>query len=234
MTEKQMGRSKANPRDTVLLVVTLLLLAGAGVDRLSMRPSRDALEYHARVRAVFEEMPLDFQPWHGTLVPEPADAIDMLKPNVLLSRVYEDPSTDRRATFLLVQCTDVRDLISHYPPICYPNQGLQRLKDQEQRATWNVEGLDIHCTEYAFEARTLQDSHLTVVYNFMVLPDNRILPDMEEVGRRQSLDRRFFGMAQVQIVFDGRVPPDQRKRTACELIAKHMKLIDAIRLGANV
>lgn len=229
-----MGSSTGKSRDTVLLVVALLLLAGAGVDRLSMRPSRLALEYHARVRAVYDAMPLNFPPWRGTVVPEPADAIDMLKPNVLLSRTYEDASTDRRATFLLVQCTDVRDLISHYPPICYPNQGMQRLRDQERQFPLDVGGLEVPVTEYTFESRTLQDSRLTVVYNFMVLPDNRILPNMDEVGKRQSLDRRFYGMAQVQIVFDGRVPPERRQKTAEELIRLHMKLIDVIRLGANV
>jgi hypothetical protein len=227
------GKSNPHPRDRALLVLSLVLLTGAGLDRLTMRPSRLATAYHARVRAVFDAMPLDLDPWHGTIVPEPADAIDMLKPNVLLSRVYQDPSTGRSATFLLVQCSDVRDLNSHYPPICYPNQGLKQLEDRRRQFQWKVAGTEFYGTEYSFESATLQDSRLTVVYNFMVLPDGRILPDMDEVKKLLSLDRRYFGMAQIQIVFDGKVPSGLREDTAKALIQAHMKLIDVIRKGAN-
>ena len=226
-----MGRSSIQLRDTALLVLSILLLAGAGMDRLTMRPSRDATAYHARVRAAFEATPMDVGPWQGKRVPEPAEAIDMLKPNVLLSRSYEDKSRDRRATFLLVQCSDVRDLISHYPPICYPNQGLKQ--SDPQPFHWKVGDLDIDGTEYTFESSTFQNGQLTIVYNFMVLPDGRIVPDMEVVRRYLSLDMRYYGMAQVQIVFDGRVPPRQREEICQELIAGHMSLINVIRSGVH-
>jgi len=228
---RKMGRTSIHHRDKALLVLAILLLAGAGMDRLTMRPSPDATAYHARVRAAFEATPMDVGKWQGKPVPEPAEAIDMLKPNVLLSRSYEDKSTERRATFLLVQCSDVRDLISHYPPICYPNQGLKQSAPQPFH--WTVADLKIDGTEYTFESSTLENSQLTIVYNFMVLPDGRIVPDMEEVRRYLSLDMRYYGMAQVQMVFDGRVPPGQREEICKELIAGHKALIDVIRSGVH-
>ncbi len=197
-----MARPTPHPRDAALLVLSVVLLAGAGLDRMTMRPSRDATAYHARVRAVYEAVPRDLGDWHGTDVPEPAEAIDMLKPNVLLSRYYRDAATGREATFLLVQCSDVRDLITHYPPICYRNQGMSYAVAPAV-FNWDVEGLKIEGTEYQFESSTLQNTRLTDVYNFMVLPDGSVFPDMEAVKKYLSLDSRYFGMAQVQIVFDG-------------------------------
>ena len=227
-----MSRPTPHPRDSALLVLSVVLLAGAGLDRLSMRPSRDATAYHARVRAAYDAMPKDLGPWHGREVPEPAEAIDMLKPNVLLSRYYEDRSTGREANFLLVQCSDVRDLITHYPPICYPNQGMSYAARPDP-FTWDVEGLKIKGTEYQFESSTLQNTKLTDVYNFMVLPDGSVFPDMEAVRKYLSLDSRYFGMAQVQIVFDGRTPPAQRKEISLELIKAHMPLIKVISTGVQ-
>jgi len=98
---------------------------------------------------------------------------------------------------------------------------------------WNLGTLDVHGTEYQFESSTFQSSQTTVVYNFMVMPDGKILPDMDALQRYLKLDMRFFGVAQVQIVFSGLVVPEKREQIARELIKGHMQLIDVIRSGVR-
>ncbi|HEY8746715.1 MAG TPA: hypothetical protein VIM11_01995 [Tepidisphaeraceae bacterium] len=227
-----MPHTLSHPRDKALMVLSLLLLAGAGIDRLAMSPSQDATRYHARVREVYDQTPNHFGPWVGTPCDEPAEAIDLLKPNVIVSQAFEDKEHRRKATFLLVQCSDVRDMISHYPPICYKNRGLIEPVPR-QLINWKVDDLDVQGTEYQFESETLQSSQITIVDNFMVLPNGRVVENMDEVKKRLKLDVRYFGVAQVQIVFDGSTLPEERKQIGTELIRAHMNLINVIRSGVR-
>jgi hypothetical protein len=184
------------------------------------------------VREAFQRTPSQFGPWVGTDCVEPAEAIDMLKPNAIISRAFNDKARSWKATFLLVQCSDVRDMISHYPPKCYPNRGLTQPVNPKQ-IDWVVDDLEVHGTEYQFESATFQSSQITVVDNFMVLPDGRVFPDMDQVAKYLKLDVRYFGLAQVQIVFDGATRPEERKQIGLELIKAHMNIIDAIRSGVR-
>src|ERR1700691_3902298 len=54
-------------------------------------------------------------------------AIQLLRPNAILSREYRNDRRKQVVEFLIVDCSDARDLQGHYPPNCYPAQGESEL-----------------------------------------------------------------------------------------------------------
>lgn len=218
-------------RELVAVVSSLLLLAGATADRISLLPPQDAAEYHRRVRAAAAAVSLNFGDWEGHNVPVPVEAAVQLRPNVIISRTYANRVSGLQVGFLLVQCGDVRDLVPHYPPVCYPGRGLT-LAAAEQR-DWRAGDLPFGGTEYQFESSTLQSNKLVVVEDFMVLPDGRICREMKEVRRQAGLRTRYFGAAQVQLVISSDVPVRQRAEVCQEFITAYLPLLQTIRSGVR-
>lgn len=218
-------------KEWVAVALSLALLCGASIDRASLAPARDPSPYHQAVRAAAAQTPLRFGNWAGVDWEVPVEAARQLHPNVLISRQYTNTVTGRRVGLLLVQCGDVRDLTPHYPPVCYPGRGLTLIATRNK--DWSTAGLAIQGTEYQFESNTFQTSALTIVENFMVLPDGRFCRNMDDVRREAGMNTRYFGAAQVQVVMDSDVPDAERDRICCEFVAAYAPLIGAIRSGVE-
>src|SRR5688572_23609198 len=123
MTESTTKRAASRARRWPI-AVTLLLLGGIALDQALFRvPAANAAPYHALVQAAAAKIPFHIDTWFGTDIPVPPAATKLLKPNVIVSRRYAEMLTGRRVDFLLVQCTDARDIVGHYPPICYVTHG---------------------------------------------------------------------------------------------------------------
>jgi hypothetical protein len=174
------------------------LLLGIGADRLLLRrPAADATAYHQRVRQAAEGLPLVCGGWLGTDVPVPQGAVTLLKPNVIVSRRYEEIGTGRTATVLLVHCQDARDILGHYPPACYRGQGWTL--ESATPMDWSRDGRVINGTRYSFT--TPQRVSMTID-NFMLLPDGRTARDMNDVERvAQDQRQKHFGAGQVQLLY---------------------------------
>ena len=52
----------------------------------------------------------------------PPEAQELLRPNAIFSRRFQRPG-EIGVHVLVVHCSDARDMIGHYPPICYPSSG---------------------------------------------------------------------------------------------------------------
>lgn len=219
-----------SPSDRIAIVVAALLLVGAGVNRAMLPRARDAAPFHAKVRGVSTAAPVSVGTWKGEDVPVPTEAVAQLRPNVLISRRYRDEISGRYLSFLLVQCSDVRDLVPHYPPVCYPGRGLTLGKKNAWSTT--IDGLELNATRYEFESNTFQHSKLTVVDNFVLLPDGRVKKDMDGVEREIGLPNRYFGAAQIQIVYDRSVPTEERAALTRMMLTAYKPLIDAMLSGA--
>jgi hypothetical protein len=215
------------------IVVTLLLLGGITVDQAILRaPAADAAPYHARVQEAASRMPLHIDTWFGEDIPVPPAATKLLKPNVIVSRRYAEMLTGRRVNFLLVQCTDARDILGHYPPICYVTHGWT--KESAQPRDWDVGGLRIPGTAYVFSSNRNGLPARMTVYNFIVLPDGQICREMEEADEAaQDLRRKFLGAAQVQLVFDGAGAWAANDEVLELMIGANRDLIDTIRQGTG-
>lgn len=217
--------------DMIAVAVSMLLLCGAAADRISLISPVDPAPYHARVREVAARAPLAFGNWVGEDIAVPPEARSQLHPNVIISRGYHNTVTNQSVTLLLVQCPDVRDLVPHYPPVCYPGRGLSL--DSARPVDWRVPELDVTGTEYQFESNTFETDKLTIVDNFMVLPDGRICREMNQVRRQVGLRTRYFGAAQVQVVFSSDTPAGAREKICDEFIEAYRPLLDAIRSGVR-
>lgn len=228
MTDQRNNRARFYVRK-VSLACSLLLLAGLTAEkRLYHKPPADAAPFHARVAAAADTAPLIIGHWLGRDAPVPQSAITLLQPNVIISRVFRDLSNGREVTFLLVQCRDARDLLGHFPPVCYVNMGW--VMEKVEQRDWEVDGLTLHATRYEMSSTRLDRPSGQVIDNFMVLPGGQTCPDMNGVdAAARDVGRKYFGAAQVQIGTPLTFSETERHEVVRQLVAAHRPLIDAMR-----
>jgi hypothetical protein len=211
-------------------VLCLGILAGLAVDNAHHVRPQDAAPYHARVKAAVDAFPYVIGYWTGSDEPVPTAAVDLLRPNVIVSRRYkkqaENWRDERQADLLIVQCADSRDMTGHYPPICYPASG-EPLISQRPFAL-KVGNIVINGTEYLFDTRQKRTGMLRKsVYNFFVVPGRGIVADIGGVRAAASdYQRRCFGAGQFQVVIEnGDLPPEERDEIFKTLIGSDVDLI---------
>lgn len=181
--------------------MTLVLLAGVTYTQYFLRqPAAGAEAYHERARLVAENFPFHFGRWLGVEVPVPQAAVTMLKPNFIISRRYQEIGTGRSASLVVVHCRDSRDILGHYPPVCYKGQGW--LEESTKPRDWVVGKDTIEATRYVFHSDRATGGQELVVDNFMILPTGQTARDMTGVTlAAQDNQLKHFGAAQVQIVY---------------------------------
>ncbi|QOV91165.1 exosortase-associated EpsI family protein [Humisphaera borealis] len=165
----------------------------------------DAEPFHAAARSAVDAWPRTVGDWTGRDVELPRAAIQLLKPNAHFCRTFYNTRERNRppVSLLVVQCRDPIDMSGHYPPNCYPNNGKPQVWEAERK--WTIPGEDkpIRGMEYHFESGSMLHPQRTVVYNFFVLPGKGVVADMQQVRDASGdFQRRHFGAAQVQVVFE--------------------------------
>lgn len=212
------------------VVLSACLLAGLAAETVLRPRPAQAEPYHAAVRALAEQAPLQIGTWVGTERDVPAAAFDLLHPNVILSREYVDSETKRSVGFLLVHCKDARDIDGHYPPVCYPAHGAKL--HSSTPGDWVVDGTAIEGTEYEF-VDPKPEYPDTLVQNFIITP-GRYCRDMKAVSERAGdYTQRFYGAAQVQLVFrdPSRWSHAEREEVFLTIIRAYLPLFEQIRKG---
>ncbi len=212
--------------------VAIILLCGMAVERCMLPAPADAQAYHENIRRAAGQIPMRVGEWVGQDVPVPPAAVQMLSPNVILSRRYVDVARGLDASVLLIQCGDARDMTAHYPPVCMGNAGGRLDRADPRRGTGG--DLVVDGTDYEFSTRSFDRMDTVHIANFMVLPDGRIAPDMTLVTEAASdVRRRYFGSAQVQVVTGRQMNQDQRDTTFATLVGAMRDTIQAIRAGGR-
>lgn len=211
-------------RDAAVALLAVALLAGVGWSGRAQIRSDESEAYHARIRSVAALMPGRIGPWVGSDLEVPRSAIQLLKPNVLVSRVFYHRETEQVAAFLLVQTADARDLLGHYPPHCYPANGWTQRSAEER--LWTVAGLEIPAMRYGFSFEDPDGEVRAAVVNFMLTPDGRIQRDMEGTQRAAARpSRRALGAAQVHVVVDGDLGDEALGEVVRDLVGGHALLL---------
>ena len=211
------------------ILASVALLGGAAWQRLSLVPPADAADYHKRIREESAAIPVNIGGWIGTDVPAPYEAMDMLRPNVLISRSYRKGG--RQVWFQMVHCVDVRNLENHYPPHCYTAAGYTLLSSATR--VWSIGGVEIKGTEYEFARVAIDPSSAIVVENFMVLPQRGVVVDMEPVSQvADDVHRRRYGAAEFQVLFSAGSTAAERAAITREILAPFAHLIETIKAGA--
>ena len=196
--------------------VALALLVGMAAETAGTRATPAGVDdYHAAAKAAVDAIPTRVGTWSARPEAIPREAIALLKPNVIRCLKYVDndltaPRSELRWASLLVdQCRDARDMSGHWPPNCYVNSGQEMILAQPR--DWVVDGLTIHGTEYHFRQTTATSSTRTAVYDFLIVPNRGIFPDMDGLHRASGDYRqRFYGAAQFQLVMDADLPQSDR------------------------
>ncbi|MEX0652480.1 MAG: exosortase/archaeosortase family protein [Phycisphaeraceae bacterium] len=210
-----------------LAVVVLLVVGGEALGRPR---AADAAGHHAAVRELVRGWPYEVDGWRGRDVPMPREAVQLLRPNAMLSRSYHHRATGRRATLALVHTRDARDMAGHYPPNCYPAHGWQQL--DAQRRPLSLPGLTLNATAYrfAYDHGATDGATRMHVLSFLILPDGATVPDIGAV-RRAAADytRHFHGAGQVQLITDPALDAAERDAIARDLLQAHRPLLEAMR-----
>jgi hypothetical protein len=225
---------------TAILAPPLLcagILAGIAAEKSTHVKPKDAAAYHARAKAEIGKMNYTIGDaengvWVGQDIEPTKAAVQLLRPNIILSRRYTDTSTrDRYANtvcdVLIVQCRDSRDMVGHYPENCYPNGG-EMLVEKRDR-DWHIGDVVITGTEYTFERFRQGRPIRRCVYNFIVVPGSGILRDIKGVNRAaEDYQWRYFGAAQFQFVFqadEADLPRDKRDQIFKTLMGSNIGVL---------
>src|SRR3954464_15817082 len=182
-------------------LMSVALLAGIVAEQSTHLKPRDVEPYHARAKAAVDSVPYIIGNWTGKDNQVPLAAQRLLKPNAILSRTYLDNPTGgeyqpRMASLLIVQCRDSRDMVGHYPPICYRAQGMMLDEKFSRDRDWNVNGAKIPGHEYQFTEVWQGQTNHTVVYNFLIVPGRGIVRDMKGVEEAaEDYQQRYYGAA---------------------------------------
>jgi hypothetical protein len=220
------------------------LLAGIVVQQGRHLTPADVEPYHVRVKTAIDSIPYIIGEWTGQNNPVMPAAQKLLRPNAILSRLYSDNSTattrrPRAAQLLIVQCRDSRDMIGHYPPICYRAQGKTLDGRFSGPRDWQVGGMAIPGYEYQFTE--MQEGQITrvTVYNFLIVPGRGIVRDMKGVEQAaEDYQQRYYGAAQFQVVFRGQASAERSRESRVErdaifatLMGPNIKLIETLTSG---
>jgi len=208
----------------------LLVLAGATVD-LAQRPrAADAEKYHQKVReAAAAGIPkvMGEWTWDENVVLADAAAIKLLKPNVLIQRQYRKAGTNVTMVYLLDQCPDARNMLGHYPPVCYAGQGmvLTRQTPVTLHMVDDAGDTPIGAMEYIFLNKGQNQDTRTQIFNFMILPSGRYVTDMDDIYRAAAdFGQRFRGAAQMQFVFG--LPPGASESELTDIRQENQKTVE--------
>ena len=213
----------------------LSLVVLAGMSRAL--PNRSQFDPQAQIRqaevaAAVQEVPRLIGSWVGEDEQVSPQAQELLRPNSLLSRTYRRPGAPR-IHVLLVHCSDARDMIGHYPPVCYPSSGWIAVPP---------EGPDTDAISFAggafpvrvYRFRRLRDQgrdEQIRIFSAFVLPDGTITHLIDDVNQQsQRLAVSVQGVAQLQVVTSGRVDRAEAVEAASEVLGGMGDLFDALRI----
>ncbi len=226
------------------------LLAGIVVEQSGHIKPTDVEPYHARAAEAIKAVPYLIGFWYGHDKDVPAAAQKLLRPNAILYRAYsynEAGASTRRsskASLLIVQCRDSRDMVGHYPPICYRAHGMtpERFPGCHQRPETGVARqieiaqTPIELTEYRFTQLYQGQVSRTTVYNFFIVPGKGVVRDMKGVETAaEDYRQRYYGAAQFQVVFNSLasvdLTPAERDEIFATLMAPNLTLIQTLKSG---
>jgi hypothetical protein len=214
------------------ILLSGLMLAGLWAQDRAKPDSAVVDDYHARAREAIREIPFRVGDWQGTDLDTPEAAVQLLRPNALFTRRFVDARRGWTATLTIVQCRDTRDMAGHYPPVCYPAHGW-RPSFATEHQTIRVGSMDVPVARYAFDRSSITNVRRVVVYGFFVLPGRGLAADMLVVRQAAAdLRARGLGAAQVQVVIDVDLEPEEERLVFMELVAAASKALEVIRNGA--
>lgn len=209
--------AEAAPVLSLALVLLFPLLAPSPADF-----SVGAEVRRQEVQRAVDAAPYRIGKWIGEDMPVPPAAVELLRPNAMLSRQFRPLDGGPGVELLIVNCGNARDMLGHYPPVCYPSAGWIALHDEPARtAALDVDGATIAATEYEFaRMRDAVREFRIRIFNFFILPDGAATSDIEAVNdQAEQLAVSMEGVTQVQLIMPAAVPRDRALAAAGEVLS---------------
>jgi hypothetical protein len=217
-----------------ITIAALMLLAALLPNRTAA--TLDSAARKAEVARAIDEAPYFIGRWVGEKPEEgsiPREAQKLLKPNGMLNRRYSCPGGPWMHV-LVVHCGDARDMIGHYPPICYPSTGwMESPAHANSDLTLTVQGLPFPVREYGF-TRYLDGGREDSIriFNAFILPDGTVTREIDDINRQsERLSVAVQGVAQVQVITSGHVSLQEAITAADEILSGMTGLFDALQFG---
>lgn len=208
---------------TVLVVMAMLL-----PNRTRFSPQAAARK--AEVAAAVEAVPMLIGRWVGDQWEVPREAQELLKPNAILSRTYTSLGGSA-VHVLMVHCSDSRDMVGHYPPICYPSAGweMEPVSEQEE-LTLRAGSMELPVRQYRFRGIRERGREDNIrIFSTFILPDGSVTPDKDDMySQSERLSVAVQGVAQFQVITSGLVPLEQAISDAEEILSGMQGLFDAL------
>ena len=178
-------------------------------------------DHRARISGEMSRFPYQLDAWHGEDVPIPTAAEEILRPNSLISRRFSRLGGLENIVLALIHCSDVRDMLGHHPPHCYPASGWTSDSPTMTDLAVKLSGETILMRVYRFHRIDSFGIEVqqTVLSVFM-LPDTRRYTNMNELSGHGSSGRlsSAMGVAQLQLVFSGNPSNDTVSALASDLL----------------
>lgn len=185
------------------------------------------------VKTAMEDVPFFIGAWIGRDEAVPPEAQKLLRPNAIFSRYYQKPGGPR-VHMVIVHCTDARDMIGHYPPVCYPSAGWVGTTDEDTSGTViETAAGDLPVRLYGFRRMRDQDREDRIrIFNAFILPDGTVTRDISDVNRQsERLAVSSQGVAQLQLITSTAMDRQEAVDTAAELCSGLRDLFAALRVG---
>jgi len=223
-------------------VLCTVLLGAMTLQGRQYRGERDFQPFHDRAAVAINSIPLVIGQWMGKEMDLSQEERNLLQPNayrcIFFFKPDPDPENIRNALLMITQCRNSNKMSGHFPPKCYPSRGY--IQTDEAERGWKIAGMPIYGMEYQFERKDRGQVIKTTIYNFMILPEQGIKPDMNSINASaEDYEQRYYGAAQFQVVFPGTLAeqtPEARKerdQIFAELIAPCMGVIRTLSEGVQ-
>ncbi len=191
----------------------------------------DTTAFHAKVKAAVEAIPFRIGDWEGIEVAVPSAAGQLLHPNVLFARKYQDSKSPAWAKLVIIHCKDTRDMSGHYPPNCYGGSGWTSVGTPvvSSQELW---GRSVPIAEYHFARTEFRGTVDWRIYDFFVLPTAGFVTNMAQIQRASGDYRtRPYGAAQIQVIVDASMPEADRVRVLHAMLDSIGTVIDDLQVA---
>lgn len=207
------------PGLTLVLLAALFLSGGLG-----QGPPVGAERYFGEVAAVIDEVPYQIDSWVGVNLPLTEVAVQMLRPNKVLRRTYHDPLRGNKVSLSIIHCTDIRDMLGHHPPVCYPAHGWHLESKRVQEIM--VSGSSQEALVFDFSRLNTGSREAIRIISFFITPGvEGVISEMyamERASKKSGL--AGLGAAQVQIV----MPLSQSDEATDEMVTRILGAIEPV------
>ncbi len=216
--------------------VAAALLAGlVPLARVMDPPAPETEAYFGRVRDEVRAIPRTVGRYVGSDAEVARAARELLRPNIILQRTYEELGGDGWFSLVVVHCGDARDMFGHYPPICYPNSGWSMRS--EEGVTLDAPGFGrIPATRYELTWPHDRSRGDMSIVNFFALPSGRSpfareMDELRRLTRARGVSAR--GAAQIQVLFPASMGQGEREEILAGLLPAVEEALGAVVEGPD-